>query len=237
MAASNRKFRRLASACALACICAAPAHPAGLIPKPTQQPIDVTAQFEEVDAKNKTIFLRKVRIAQGDMILTADQGQAKGTGVESAFDNSVWVFKGTVKVTLEAGSLNSDEAQVTFTNKVLSKAVVTGQPATFQQKIPKSDKTATGHANSIDYDVSKGLVHLTRDAYLNNGQVEVHGESLKYDIARQVSSAEAADQDSQRVHFVITPPPPKSGPPPASTPAPTPAAPAAAPPAAAPPNP
>jgi lipopolysaccharide transport protein LptA len=220
MAASNRKFRRPACVVAAALCCATPVLAAGLIPKPTQEAIDVTAQFEEVDAKNKTILLRKVHIAQGNMTLTADQGQAKGTGVESAFDNSVWVFKGAVKVTIEGGSLNSDEAQVTFINKVLSKAVVTGAPATFQQKIPKSEKTATGHADSIEYDVNKGLVHLIRDGYLNNGQVEVHGESLKYDIARQVSTAEAADQDSQRVHFVITPPPPKSSPPaaPAATP-------------------
>jgi lipopolysaccharide transport protein LptA len=214
-----------------ACAAMTCGHAASLLPKPTQQPIDVTAQFEEVDGKNKTIFLRKVRIAQGNMTLVADTGQANGTGVENAFDNSVWVFKGAVKVTMESGSLNSDEAQVTFTNKVLSKAVVTGRPATFQQKIPKSDKTATGHADSIDYDVSRGLVRLTRDAYLNNGQVEVHGESLKYDIARQVSSAEASDQDSQRVHFVITPPPPKAG---AQSP-PTP--PASAAPSTAPPNP
>jgi lipopolysaccharide transport protein LptA len=222
MAASNHKFHRSACVVAAAALCCAtPALAAGLIPKPTQDAIDVTAQFEEVDAKNKTILLRKVHIAQGNLTLTADQGQAKGTGVESAFDNSVWVFKGTVKVTIEGGSLNSDEAQVTFINKVLSKAVVTGAPATFQQKIPKSEKTATGHADSIEYDVSKGLVRLNRDGYLNNGQVEVHGESLKYDIARQVSTAEAADQDSQRVHFVITPPPPKSSPPAAPAPAPS----------------
>jgi lipopolysaccharide transport protein LptA len=214
-------------ACAWACGPTTMGHAAtSLIPKLTQQPIDVTAQFEEVDAKNKTIFLRKVRIAQGNMVLVADQGQVNGTGVENAFDNSVWVFKGSVKVTMETGSLNSDEATVTFANKILSKAVVTGRPATFQQKIPKSDKTATGHADNIDYDVTKGLVRLSRDAYLNNGQVEAHGEVLKYDIVRQVSSAEAADQDSQRVHFVITPPPPKSSAPanpaPASAPPPNP---------------
>jgi len=232
MAASTHNSRWLAALLAGAsCAWLVSGHAAGILPRLTQQPIDFTAQFEEVDGKNKTIFARKVRIAQGNMTLTADTGQANGTAIESSFDNSVWVFKGSVKVTMESGSMNSDEATVTFANGVLSKASVTGRPATFQQKIPKSDKTATGHAANIDYDVSKGLVRLNRDAYLNNGQVEVHGESLKYDIARQVSSAEAADQDSQRVHFVITPPPPKS-----SQPAPAPP-PASAPPTQVPPNP
>ncbi|HZE42505.1 MAG TPA: lipopolysaccharide transport periplasmic protein LptA [Steroidobacteraceae bacterium] len=175
--------------------------------KASQEPIDVTAQYEEIDGKNKSIFLRKVRIAQGNMTLTADQGQVNGTGVENAFDNSVWVFKGAVKVTMDQGVLISDEARVTFSNKVLSNAVVTGKPASFQQKIAKTDKVAHGHADSIEYDVTKGIIRLTKDAFLDNGQFEVHGESLKYDVARQVSSAEASEQGSQRVHIIITPPP------------------------------
>jgi lipopolysaccharide transport protein LptA len=194
------------------------AHAAGAPPKAAQEPIDVQAQYEEVDGKNKTIFLRKVRIAQGNMTLTADQGQVNGTGVENAFDNSVWVFRGSVKVTMDQGVLNSDEARVTFANKVLSNAVVTGKPASFQQKIAKTDKVAHGHADAIDYDVTKGIIRLTKDAYLDNGQYEVHGESLKYDVAKQVSSAEAAEQGSQRVHIIITPPP--KSPSPAKTPPP-----------------
>jgi lipopolysaccharide transport protein LptA len=194
-------------------------HVAAAPPKAAaQEPIDVTAQYEEVDGKNKSIFLRKVRIAQANMTLTADQGQVNGTGVENAFDNSVWVFRGSVKVTMDQGVLNSDEARVTFSNKVLSFAVVTGKPATFQQKIAKSDKMAHGHADTIEYDVTKGIIHLTQDAFLDNGQYEVHGESLKYDVARQVSSAEAAEQGSQRVHIIITPPP--KSPSPAKTPPP-----------------
>ncbi|SRR5579859_5685113 len=193
-----------------------PSHAAAAQPKAAQEPIDVTAQYQEIDGKNKTIFLRKVRIAQGSMSLSADQGQVNGTGVENAFDNSVWVFRGAVKVTLEQGVLNSEEARVTFANKVLVYAVVTGKPATFQQKIANTDKFARGHADTIDYDVSKGIIRLTKDAFLDNGQYEVHGESLKYDVARQVSSAEASEQGSQRVHVVITPPP--KTPAPAKTP-------------------
>ena len=221
MAASIRNLR-LADLCLGVCLAwashAAASHAAAAPAKATQEPIDVTAQYEEVDGKNKSIILRKVRIAQANMTLTADQGQVNGTGVENAFDNSVWVFRGSVKVTMDQGVLNSDEARVTFSNKVLSFAVATGKPATFQQKIAKSDKVAHGHADTIEYDVTKGIIHLTQDAFLDNGQYEVHGESLKYDVARQVSSAEAAEQGSQRVHIIITPPP--KSPPPAKTPPP-----------------
>jgi lipopolysaccharide export system protein LptA len=210
MAASIRK---LFLGLSLAWVSHAQAAP----PKVAQGPIDVSAQFEEIDGKNKTVFLRKVRIAQGNMTLTADQGQANGTRAENAFDDNVWVFRGAVKVTMDQGVLNSDEARVTFSNKVLSSAVVTGKPATFQQKIAKTDKIAHGHADTIDYDVAKGIIRLSKDAFLDNGQYEVHGETLKYDIAKQVSSAEAAEQGSQRVHIIITPPPPKT-PSPAKTP-------------------
>jgi lipopolysaccharide transport protein LptA len=223
MAASilkSRIRRRIAlQGAAFACaLLGCASHALAAAAKVPQEPIDVTAQYEEVDGKNKTVFLRKVRIAQGNMTLTADQGQVNGTGVEGAFDNSIWVFKGAVRVTMDQGVLNSDEARVTFANKLLSYAKVTGKPATFQQKIPKTDKTAHGHANNIDYDVAKGVIRLTQDAFLDNGQYEVHGESLKYDVAKQVSSAEASEQGSQRVHIIITPPPksPAKTPPPAN---------------------
>jgi lipopolysaccharide export system protein LptA len=218
MAASTPKHRvGPCASVALACIPLLwAAHAGAAPPKSSQEPIDVTAQFEEVDGKNKTVFLRKVRIAQANMTLTADQGQVNGTGVENAFDNSIWVFKGSVRVTMDQGVLNSDEARVTFANKLLSYAVATGKPATFQQRIPKTDKDAKGHADIIEYDVTKGIVRFTHDAYLDNGQYEVHGESLKYDVAKQVSSAEASEQGSQRVHIVITPPP--KSPAPAKTP-------------------
>jgi lipopolysaccharide export system protein LptA len=103
VAASTRKVRgaaRIGVGAGALLLHAALSCGAGVLPKITQQPIDVTAQSQEADRKNKTISLRKVRIAQGNMTLTADSGQVNGTGVETAFDNSVWIFKGSVKLTL-----------------------------------------------------------------------------------------------------------------------------------------
>jgi len=179
----------------------------------TQQPILLDAQSTEVDLRTNNAIFHKVRISQGSMSVSADQGQATKHTTGLDFDNSVWVFRGNVKITMDQGQLTSDDAQITFTNKVLTKAVADGKPAEFEQHIAKTGKVAQGHADTIDYDVAKSQIHLSKNAYLTNGDNEIRGESLKYNILAQNVVAEEAEQGSQRVHIIITPPP-KSPPPP-----------------------
>jgi lipopolysaccharide transport protein LptA len=167
-----------------------------------QQSISLDAQSSELDYKNNNLVFHKVRIAQGNMSVAADQAQA--TGLD--FDNSRWVFRGNVKITMDQGLLTSDDAEVNFVKKLLSKAVVNGKPAAFEQRIEKTGKLARGHADTIDYDVTKGVVHLSKNAWLSDGQNEMRGESLKYNVLAQTISAEGPEQGSQRVHIIITPP-------------------------------
>jgi len=168
-----------------------------------QQTISLDAQSSELDYKNNNLVFRKVRIAQGTMSVTADQAQA--TGLD--FENSRWVFRGNVKITMDQGLLTSDEAEITFVKKLLAKAVVNGKPAAFEQPIVKTGKLARGRAETIDYDVAKGVVHLSKNAWLSDGANEIRGESLKYNVLAQNIIAEASEQGSQRVHIIITPPP------------------------------
>ena len=167
-----------------------------------QAAILIEAQSSEMDFKNNNLIYKKVRISQGNMSVAADQGQ--GTGLD--FDNSHWVFRGNVKITMEQGQLTSEEADITFVKKLLSKAVVNGKPAAFEQRLAKSGKLVKGRANSIDYDVAKGVVRFTANAWLSDGQNEIRGESLKYNVLAQNIVAEASEQGSQRVHIIITPP-------------------------------
>ena len=177
-----------------------------------QEPILLDAQSTEVDLRTNSAVFHKVRISQGNMSITADQGQATKHTSGLDFDNSVWVFRGNVKITMEQGHLNSDGAQITFANKVITKAVADGRPAEFEEPIAKTGKIAHGHADLIDYDVAKSQVHFSKSAYLSNGDNEIRGESLRYNILAQNVVAEEAEQDSQRVRIIITPPP-KSPPP------------------------
>ena len=172
-------------------------------PKPVeQQTILLDAQSIEMDFKNNNLLYRKVRISQGNMAVTADQAQT--TGLD--FDDSHWVFRGNVKITMNQGQLTSEEAEIIFAKKLLSKAVVNGKPASFEQRIEKTGKMAQGRAEIIDYDVAKGVVHLSKNAWLSDGQREILGESLKYNVLTQSVLAESAEQGSQRVHIIITPP-------------------------------
>jgi lipopolysaccharide transport protein LptA len=212
----NRATRLVgAAACIAACAPGWGAAPApklklsspGPLPKISKidstLPISVEAQSSEFDYKNSTLEFRKVKITQGTMSVAADQAQASGLN----FVSSRWSFHGKVRMAVEQGFLTSDDAEITFANKLLSKAVITGKPAEFEQRNSKTDQTARGRAQSIVYDAKLGMVDLTHDAWLTDGQYEIRGDQLKYSVRDQHVLANTPEQGSQRVHITITPPP------------------------------
>jgi lipopolysaccharide transport protein LptA len=173
-----------------------------------QETIDFNAQSSEIDLRNNNAIFRKVRIAQGTTTISADQGQTtRGTGLD--FDNSLWVFRGNVKIAVEEGLLTSDDAEISFVKKALAKAVANGKPAAFEQRVAKTGKVAHGRADTIDYDAGKGIVRLSKNAWLSDGSTEIRGETLRYNVLAQSIIAESSEQGSQRVHIIITPPPSK----------------------------
>ena len=191
--------RRLAPL--FACLACAASH-AQIPGADTQLPITLDAASSDLDYRNNVIVFRHVKISQGKLAVEADQAQANGVN----FDNSRWLFRGKVRINVEQGFLTSDDAEITFANKLLTKAVVNGDPAEFQQRREKTGQLARGRAQSIVYDVKLGTVVLSRDAWLSDGQNEIRGESLKYSVAEQRVIADAAEQGSKRVRITITPP-------------------------------
>jgi lipopolysaccharide export system protein LptA len=202
--------RLLALATLLAPLAQANAAPA--VARARQADILLESQSVSIDLKTNSAVFTKIRISQGAMSITADQGQAnEQRSTDLYFENNVWNFRGNVKITVEQGQLLSEDAQITFVNNTLSKAVANGKPASFEQTV-KIGKPAKGHAETIDYDATKHLVRFLKNAYLTNGDHEMTGQALKYDVLGQKVIAEEAEQSSQRVRIVITPPPPKTAP-------------------------
>jgi lipopolysaccharide transport protein LptA len=165
-------------------------------------PINLEAASSDFDYKNNTLLFKRVKITQGGLEVTAQQASA--TGLE--FDNSEWRLTGDVAITVPGGKLQSSEARVMFRNNAIASASIKGAPAQFEQRLKDRDQLARGRATAIDYDVKAATVRLTGDAWLTDGQNEISGRTLVYDIGRERVQANPSEKDPGGVRITINPP-------------------------------
>ena len=166
------------------------------------EPIQLDARSSDFDYRSNTLVFHGIRIAQGGLAIESDEATA--TGLD--FKDSLWVFRGHVRITVPDGSLDSDEARVAFAANAIATATASGSPAAFEQRREKG--LARGHAGHIDYDFSAGTVRLSDDAWLSDGNNEITGQSLVYSPRDQRVRAYPDEQGSQRVRITINPPMP-----------------------------
>src|SRR5882757_5314401 len=103
MAVSNAKSLTL-----IALIVLASQGVGGAIAAPSKarmqaQDIVFDADSCDVDLANNNELCRKVRITQGNMSIAADQGRGTQQKTAPDFDNSLWIFRGSVKITMDQG--------------------------------------------------------------------------------------------------------------------------------------
>jgi lipopolysaccharide transport protein LptA len=171
------------------------------------KPVNVDAASAEVDYRTNTLVYTQVVISQGDMRVAADHAHATGLN----FGNSRWTFEGHVRIDAEGGHLRSDQAVVEFKDNHIARATINGKPAEFEQPRANS-QTARGHADEIVYDVSDGTVRLSKDTWLSDGQNEISGPLVVYNIRTQQIQAATSPGTDQRVHITIAPQTPKPQP-------------------------
>jgi lipopolysaccharide transport protein LptA len=164
-------------------------------------PINLEAASSDFDYRNNTLLFRRVRISQGTMQVEADEARANGLN----FENSEWNLSGSVRIHVPDGRLDSGQADVTFRNNEISRAVIRGQPASFEQRLKDEQKLARGRASSIEYDVRAGTVRLSGDAWLTDGQNEIRGDTLIYDIGQQRIVGNPTGRDPGGVRITIKP--------------------------------
>jgi lipopolysaccharide transport protein LptA len=199
---ADRPTRRCAARRAGLALALAVAAPAAFAQVPRVQPntpITVDARSSDFDYKNGTLVFRNVRISQGVLAVEADRATA--TGLE--FEDSRWTFEGNVRITTEDGSMRANEARVQFAKNQISTALVTGGPASFEQK--RETGVARGRANRIEYDFAKGTVRLGEGAWLSDGKNEITGRTLVYSMRDRRVLATASEQNSERVRITINP--------------------------------
>src|SRR5689334_16742269 len=142
----SRSLQLLCALCAPGLLGLAEAAPAPC----ANQEIVVDAKPWEVDFRNNNGVLRDVVITQCGTRIQADEARFSG-GLD--FENSHWTITGDVRIKADGGSLRSDKAIVSFRNKLISRATITGAPAEFEQ-LRDDGTTSRGHANTIDYETT-----------------------------------------------------------------------------------
>jgi len=168
----------------------------------SELPINLEAASSDFDYKNNTLLFKRVKITQGGLEVTAQQASA--TGLE--FNNSEWRLQGDVQIKVPGGKLQSSEARVMFKDNAIASASIKGTPAQFEQRLKEKNQVARGRAGSIDYDVKAATVRLTGDAWLTDGNNEIRGNTLIYDIGRERVQANPSEKDPGGVQITINPP-------------------------------
>lgn len=164
-------------------------------------PINLEAASSDFDYRNDTLLFRHVKVTQGP--LTVEAREAHATGLN--FENSKWDLVGDVRITVPDGRLAADAATVLFKDNGIVNAVVRGAPATFEQVLKETKQLAKGRADTIEYDVRKSTVSLAGQAWLTDGQNEIRGETLVYDIGRQRVAANPGRSEPGGVQITINP--------------------------------
>jgi lipopolysaccharide transport protein LptA len=194
--ASNSPLIRLFSALLLLIAAAAVAEPLA------QGTIVLNSDTNEVDFRTgKTVF-RNVAISQDGLAVSAERAEATGLDLV----DSRWEFSGNVVVSApERGKMYSERAVVEFRDNRITRATIKGSPARFEQTTAATTRQAQGRAGEIIYDIGSGKVQFANNAWLSNGQYQISGPLLVYDVEQQKVLSTRENNARERVQITIAP--------------------------------
>lgn len=195
--------RNIASLLPLAVLILSPAPASSQLPDLDIQktlPITLDADSSEFDRKNNRLTFRGLRITQGGLGIKADEAEA----TRLDFENSQWKFWGNVVIDSADTKAFCDRAEISFIDHQIANAILTGEPARFEQVLPEEDKLTRGHANQLEYDLVGATIRMVENAWLSDGSNEVSGARITYDLAKEFIIADA--DDNGPVRMKITPP-------------------------------
>ncbi|HSN51530.1 MAG TPA: lipopolysaccharide transport periplasmic protein LptA [Woeseiaceae bacterium] len=164
-------------------------------------PISLDADSTAYDGKNSMLMFRGLRMTQGTIGIEAEEGRASNLN----FEDSVWQFSGNVVIDVENGHIESDTADLKFTNHQLRLATIAGSPATFELKRPGSEETTYAEAGKLRYDLLAGTIEFSGNAVITEGGNQIASDYLIYNIVEQRINARGSPGDDGKVRITYTP--------------------------------
>ena len=164
-------------------------------------PISLDADSTDYDGKSSMLMFRGLRLSQGTTNIEADIGRAS----KLDFKDSVWVFSGNVVIDVDAGHIECESAELSFTDTQLRLAAIKGSPATFEMHRPGTDEVTFAQAGSLNYDLDAGVVEFSEEAIITEGGNQISSSFLVYNIKEQRLNAQSSGEDDERVKITVIP--------------------------------
>lgn len=164
-------------------------------------PISLDADSTDWDGKTSMLMFRGLRLSQGRIGVSADQGRAS----KLDFQDSVWHFEGNVIIDVEGGHIECSSADLKFTDHTLRLATIKGLPATFELQRPESDEITYAEAGELEYDLANGIVEFSGNATITEGGNQISSNYLVYNIVEQRINAQSAGYGDEKVKIIYTP--------------------------------
>ena len=164
-------------------------------------PISLDADSTDYDGKSSMLMFRGLRLSQGNTNIEADVGRAS----KLDFKDSVWRFSGNVIIDVDAGHIECESADLTFTDTQLRHAAIEGSPATFELRRLGSDEITYAEAGKLQYDFDTGVVEFSEEAVITEGGNQISSSFLVYNINEQSIKAQSSADGDKKVKITVTP--------------------------------
>jgi len=116
-------------------------------------------------------------------------------------------YEGHVILTQGTMSMRADRIDVSQDDQGMASGVAIGKPVHFRQRMDGRDEYMEAEANRVEYDARTELVKLIGSAHLKQGDDDLRGALIIYDMNTERYQAKGADSGNAtgRVHAVIHP--------------------------------
>lgn len=157
-------------------------------------------------SKNRLIVLL-IGLLPGSAIgLSTDREQPiliKAEQVEIDRTRGFSRYQGHVR--FQQGSLVIHGGMVLLYHKdgVIEKAIIHGNPASFQQTPDKGEASIVSRANKMEYIAQSSRLFLFESAKVSQGNNSFSGEKIEYDIVKGTVVANKGVTGNNRIHAVI----------------------------------
>lgn len=140
--------------------------------------------------------------------LESDRAQPiyiKANRVEIDKQQGYSTYSGNVAITQGSVKIHGDRVTLYYKKGELEKAIINGQPASFQQQQEKNGTTVVSQAKRMEYYAQQARLFLLDQAKVSQGANSFAGARIEYDVQNSTVIANNNNSSKGRINAILAP--------------------------------